>query len=122
MIQTLYLKSLCHVRQKINDVFVDEANHLHCNTCVNSIKYSNNYSDISGSLRKFERDEVPNNNADFTTDNSQWFKHKAALVWKTANAVNSCLQNAKIVVQLKYLCNFWISLEMSLIKWKIHLE
>ena len=103
-------------------MFVDEANHLHRNTCVNSIKHSNNYSDISGSLWKFERDEVPNNNADFTTDNSQWFKHKAALVLKTANAVNSCLQNAKIVVQLKYLCNFWISLEMSLIKWKIHLE
>ena len=106
-------------------MFVDEANHLHCNTCVNAIENSNNYSDISGSLQKFERDEVPNNNADFTIDNSQWFKHKAALIWKTANpvnSINSCLQNTKIVVQLKYLRNFWISLEMSLIKCKIHLE
>ena len=92
-------------KTKINDVFVDEANHLHCNTYVNSIKNSNNYSEISGSLRKFERDEVPNNNTDFTIDNSQRFKHKAALVRKKANAVNSinsCLQNTKIVVQLKY--------------------
>ena len=58
-------------KTKINDVFVEEASHLHCNTCVNSIENSNNYSEISGSLWKFERDEVPNNNTDFTIDNSQ---------------------------------------------------
>ena len=43
----------------------------------------------------------------------------------TVNAVNntnSSVKNAKIVVLLKYLSNFWIPLEMSLIDCKIHLK
>ena len=49
------------------------------------IKYSDNYS----SLWQFQRDEVPSNNADLTTDNSQSFKYKAVLLVKTTNAVNN---------------------------------
>ena len=45
----------------------------------NLIGYSDNYSDTSGSLQKFKRGEVPNNNADLTADNSQSFRYKAAL-------------------------------------------
>ena len=37
----------------------------------NLIEYSNNYSDTSGSLLQFKRDDVPANNADFTINNSQ---------------------------------------------------
>ena len=88
------------------------------------IEYSNNYSDTSGSLWQFKRDEVPPNDADLSIDNSQSFKYKAALVGKTANAVtdtNSSVKNTKIVVPLKYLSNFWRSLEMPLINCKIHL-
>ena len=73
------------------------------------IEYSDNYSDTSGSLWQFKRDEVPNNNADLTIDNSQSFKYKAALVGKAANAVNntnSSVKNTKIIVPLKYLSNF----------------
>ena len=73
------------------------------------IEYSNNYSDTSGSLWQFKRDEVPPNDADLSIDNSQSFKYKAALVGKTANAVtdtNSSVKNTKIVVPLKYLSNF----------------
>ena len=45
-----------------------------------------NYSDTSGSLWQFKRDEVPANNADLTDlTNSQSFKYKAVLVGKTAN-------------------------------------
>ena len=50
-------------------------------------------------------------------NNSQSFKYKAALLGKTADAVNntnSSVKEAKIVVPLKYLSNFWRSLEMSL--------
>ena len=89
------------------------------------IEYSNNYSDISGSLWQFKRDEVPANNADLTINNSQSFKYKAALLGKTADAVNntnSSVKDAKIVVPLKYLSNFWRSLEMPLINCKVHLE
>ena len=59
-----------------------------------------------------------------TIDNSQSFKYKVALVRKTVNAVNnknSSVKNAKIVVPLKYLSNFWRSLEIPLINYKIHL-
>ena len=89
------------------------------------IEYSNNYSDTSGNLWQFKRDEVPGINADLTIDNSESFKYKAGLVGKTANAVNntnSSVKNTKIAVRSKYLSNFWRSLEMPLINCKIHLE
>ena len=57
--------------------------------------------------------------------NSQSFKYKAALLGKTANAVNntnSSVKEAKMVVPLKYLSNFWRSLEMPLINCKVYLE
>ena len=60
-----------------------------------------------------------------TVDNSQSFKYKAALVGKTADAVNntsSSVKNTKTVVPLKYLSNVWRSLEIPLINCKIHLE
>ena len=60
-----------------------------------------------------------------TIDNSQSFKYKAALLGKTADAVNntnSSVKDAKIVVPLKYLSNFWRSLEMPLINCKVYLE
>ena len=88
------------------------------------IEYSDNYSDTSGSLWKFKRDEVAANNTDLTIDNSESFKCKAALVGKRANYNNasSFVKNTKIVVPLKYLCNFWRSLEMPLINYKVYLE
>ena len=59
-----------------------------------------------------------------TIDNSQSFKYKAALVGKTVNHNNgeSSVKDAKIVVPLKYLSNFWRSLEMPLINCKVYLE
>ena len=57
--------------------------------------------------------------------NSKSFEYNATLVGKTANAVNntnSSAKNTKITVPLKYLSNFWRSLEMALINCKIHLE
>ena len=111
---------------KINDAFVDEANHIYiAMPMYNLIEYSDNYSDTSGSLWQFKRDEVPANNADLTIDNSQSFKYKAALLGKTADAVantNSSVKEARIVVLLKYLSNFWRSLEMPLINCKVYLE
>ena len=92
----------------------------------NLIEYSDKYSDTSGRLWHFKIDEVTNNNnSNLTIDNSQSFKYKTALVEKTANAVNntnSSVKIANIIVPLKYLSNFWRSLEMPLINRKIHLE
>ena len=53
------------------------------------IEYSDSYSDASGSVCQFKRDEVLNNNDNLTADNSQSFKYKAALVGKTTDAVNN---------------------------------
>ena len=108
MIQTLHLNIVhhfLHVRQ-INDVFVDKANHIYnAMPMYNLAEHSDNYPDTSGSLWQLKRDEVPNDNADLTIDNSQSFKYKAAVVGKTANAVNntnSSTKNTKIVIPLKY--------------------
>ena len=87
----------------------------------NLIEYSDNYSDTSRSLWQFKRDEVPAINADLTINNSQSFKSKAALVEKTTanhNEETSSVEDTKIVVSLKYLSNFWRSLEMLLINCK----
>ena len=81
----------------------------------NSLEYSDNYSDSSGSLYQFKRDEPSPNNGDVSVDTSSSFKYKSNLL---GNAVN----NVKIVVPLKCLSNFFRSLEMPLINCKIHLE
>ena len=91
----------------------------------NLIEYSDNYSDTSGNLWQFKRDEVPVGNGDLTINNSQTFKYKAAILRKTADAVNntnSSVKEAKILVQLKYLSNFWRSLEMPLTNCKVYIE
>ena len=69
---------------------------------------------------------MPDNNNDLTIDNdsdfsSQSFKYNATLVEKTSDCVdpNGFVKSTKIVVRLKYLCNFWRSLEMPLINCKI---
>ena len=49
----------------------------------NLIEYSNNYSDTSGSLWNFERDEITNN-ANVTNDsNASSFKYKSNLIGNT---------------------------------------
>ena len=94
----------------------------------NLIEYSDNYSDTSGSLWQFKRDEPPANNANLDivniVVNSQSLKYEAVLEGKTADAAcgNSVVKNIRIVVPIKYLSNFWRSLEISLINCKIHLE
>ena len=63
MRQMLRLKTVHHFTctTKINDVFVDEENHIYIAIMpmYNLIEYSDNYSDTSGSLWQFKRDEVP---------------------------------------------------------------
>ena len=108
-----------------NDVFVDEANHIYiAMPMYNLIEYSDNYSDTSGSLWQFKRDEVPDNNADLIVNDSQSFKYKAVLLGKTANHDDGkrSVKDVEVVFPLKYLSNFWRSLEMLLINWKIHPE
>ena len=89
----------------------------------NLIEYSDNYSDTSGSLWNFERDEIINN-ADVTNDdNAPSFKYKASLIGDTvtdgANRKKECV---KIAVSIKYLSNFWRLLEIPLINCRVELS
>ena len=85
----------------------------------NLIEYSDNYSDTSGSLWNFKRDEIEED-ADLTINNASSFKYKANLIGNTvADGANRKNENVKIAVPLKYLSNFWRSLEMPLANRKI---
>ena len=65
-------------------MFVDRAEHIDVAVPMyNLIEYSDNYTDTSGGLWQFKRDEVPANNADLSINNSQSFKYKAFLEVKT---------------------------------------
>ena len=87
-------------------------------------EYSDNYEDSSGSLWQFKRDEQDITAAGIsnavTTNNSPSFKYKSSLL-EAPNATGA-LENAQIVVPLKYLSNFFRSLEMPLIICKIILN
>ena len=92
----------------------------------NLVKYCDNYSESSGSLWQFKRDESPVTNAgnpdNVFAANSTSFKYKSSFYKHLEIAVNGVFKNVKITVPLKYLSNFWRSLEMPLINCKIHLE
>ena len=86
----------------------------------NLVEYSDNYADSSGSLYQFKRDESPM----FALDNSTPFRYKARLLGNATDADGNdrSLKTTKIVITLKYLSNFFRSLELPLINCKIHLE
>ena len=90
----------------------------------NLIEYSDNYSDTLGSLWQFKRDEQPIDNhaasINLNAENYLSFKYKSNLIGNTnADGVNRKKENVTIVVPLKYLSNFWGSLEMPLINCKV---
>ena len=113
----------------INDEQVETAENLDIiMPMYNLIEYSDNYADSSGSLYQFKRDESPINGAgnpnNVALDNSTSFKYKASLSGKATDTGGNTrsLKYTKIVVPLKYLSNFFRSLEMPLVNCKIHLE
>ena len=74
-------------------------------------------------VSEFKRDEQTIKNGvpiNVTTTNSTSFKYKLSFL--PAGNNNGVFENVKIAVPLKYLSNFWRSLEMSLINCKVHLE
>ena len=84
----------------------------------NLLEYSDNYQDSTESLYQFKRDERPDDNANIANDTTS-LVHKSELISGTDdNNVN----NVKLVVPLKYVSNFFRSLEMPLVNCKIDLE
>ena len=92
-------------RTEIIDTFVDYADFINITMPMyNLLEYSENYSDTSGSLWNFKRDEMINN-ADVSNDNNALsFKHKANLIGNTES--NGRKNGVKIAVPLKYLSTF----------------
>ena len=107
-------------RTEINETLVDETYFINITMPMyNLIEYSDNNSDTSGSLWQFKRDEITNN-ADVSNDNAPSFKYKASIIGNAEN--NGTKNRVKIAVPLKYLSNFWRSLEMPLINCKVELS
>ena len=89
----------------------------------NLIEYSDNYQDSSATLYQYKRDEPPANLANtLATNTSSSFKYKVNLLGNPNVDNNVAKRNVKIVVPLKYLSNFFKSLEMPLINCKIKLN
>ena len=85
----------------------------------NLIEYSDNYSDTSGSLWQFKRDEIEGD-VDLTVDDNHIPNNSSSFKYKSSFITNR--NGVKIVAPLKYLSNFWRSLEMPLINCKVKLS
>ena len=109
---------------EINDEHVDTAENLDIvMPMYNLIEYSDNYQDSSATLYQYKRDEPPANLANnLATNTSSSFKYKIDLLGNPVVANNVARLNIKIVVPLKYLSNFFRSLEMPLNNCKIKLN
>ena len=81
----------------------------------NLTEYSDNYSKTSWSLWQYYKDVPDNNLAD-----SESFKYKVKITGNTPSGGN--IKDAEIIVPLKYLSNFWRTLEMPLINCEVNLE
>ena len=84
----------------------------------NLLEYSDNYQNSTGSLYEFKRDEPPDNNANVAI-NTTSLVYKSKLIKGTDN---NNVNNVKLVESLKYVSNFFRSLEMPLVNCKIDLE
>ena len=102
---------------------ISEINNIQIDNCkdidivmplYNLLEYSDNYAKTSGSLWQYYRDEPNNNLAD-----SESFKSEKKITGKTPNNDNE--KDVEIVVPLKYLSNFWRTLEMSLTNCEVNL-
>ena len=110
---------------EINDGHVDTAENLDIvMPMYNLIEYSDNYQDSSATLYQHKPDEPPEGDsvADLTAENSNSLKYKISLSGNPVVANNIARINIKVAVPLKYLSNFFRSLEMPLINCKIKLN
>ena len=86
----------------------------------NLIEYSNNYSKTSRSLWQYRDEPSLNEDGDLANfpGNSALFKFKQKITGSTRNDGTKAVQ---IMVPLKYLSNFWRTLEMLLADYAINL-
>ena len=114
---------------EINDEHIDTAESLDILMPMYSlIEYSDNYQDSSATLYQYKRNEPPEDDAvaDLTVNNSDSLKYEIKLSGNVTEVAGDAAGvrrlNVKVVVPLKYLSNFFRSLEMRLINCKIKLN
>ena len=110
---------------KINGALIDNAEDLAVVIpAYGLLEYSKNYSKTSGSLRNYYRDEPNNPPADnYNADpivNSASFKYKNSITGKTP--ANGDTKEVEFAVPLKYLSNFWKTLDMPLVNCEVSLS
>ena len=111
---------------KINSVKIDNAEDLDVvMPMYNLLEYSKNYRKTTGSLWNYYRDEpnssTDNNNITHSILNSESFDYKANFMENGVTHNNLTKNDVKIVVPLKYLSNFWRSLNIPLINCEVEL-
>ena len=108
----------------LNDVKIENSDNLDIiMNMYNLIEYSDNYSDSTGSLYQFKRQEPSTNNDPLAVDTSSSFKYKFDLLGNTAEeSADKIINNTKIIVPLKYISSFFKSLEMPLINTKLFIQ
>ena len=100
---------------RINNTDIDTAQDIDIVTLMyNLIEYSDNYSKTSGSLWQYYKDEPSDN-----ITQSKSFKFKIKITGKTPATGNT--KEVEIIAPLKYLSNFWKTLEMPLINCEVNL-
>ena len=109
---------------EINNMQIDNAKDIDIvMPMYNLIEYSDNYAKTTGSLWQYCKD-IPARNANdeiivFDANNTtDSFKFKAKITGQTGN---DGTKDTEIMVPLKYLSNFWKTLEMPLINCEINL-
>ena len=100
---------------RINNTDIDKAHNIDIvMPMYNLTEYSDNYSKTSGSLWHYYKD-IPHDNL---TD-SESFKSKIKITGKTP--VDGNTKEVEIIIPLKYLSNFWRTLDMPLINCEVNL-
>ena len=106
-------------KTKRNEIVTDEAEHINiAMPMYNLIEYSDNYSDTSGSLWQFKRDEI--GGVDLTVDDNHILNNLSSYKYKSILITNR--NGVKIPVPPKYLSNFCGLFEISLINCKLKLS
>ena len=121
---------------RINDELIEDADDLDIvMPMYNLLEYSKNYRKNIGSLYNYYRDELTNegndNFANRNAVNSEVFKYKNKITGNTYNVdagaqgydVNkNGTQKIELAIPLKYLGNFWRTLNIPLISCEVFLE
>ena len=100
---------------RINNTDIDNAQDIDVTMPMYNLnEYSDNYSKTCGSLWQYYKDDPNNKIAD-----SESFKFKVKIAGKIPDDGNT--KDVEIIVPLKYLSNFWRTLEMLLINCEVNL-